>query len=202
MNRKISGHDKLDWFVTKKFILNNFICMVYGCQLRNLITEKANEKRFPMAVSGFSESIENYLEVILDLENTNKVARAKDIANRLSVNRGSVTGALKNLSEKGLINYEPYNFITLTSEGKRIAGEITRRHGILKNFLLNVLCIDPETAEETACRMEHVIDRKTADRFLQFVEYIDKCPERCRDWIQSFSAYCLANEGENPNNSK
>ena len=151
-----------------------------------------------MAASSFSESVENYLEVILDLENTRKVARAKDIAERLGVNRGSVTGALKNLSEKELINYEPYSFVTLTPEGRRIAREITRRHGILKNFLLSVLCVDPDTAEETACRMEHVIDRKTADRLLRFIEYIDNCPRAGRDWIQSFTNYCLTNDGEKP----
>lgn len=115
-----------------------------------------------MTALEFSESIENYLEVILDLEKTQRVARTKNIADRLGINRGSVTGALKNLSEKGLINYEPYSYITLTSEGKRIAEEITRRHGILKDFLLNILRINPTTADETACRMEHVIDKSTA----------------------------------------
>ena len=92
----------------------------------------------------YSESMENYLEVILELENSNKVARAKDIADRLGINPGSVTGALKNLGEKGLINYAPYSFVTLTPKGKRVAAEITRRHAVLKDFLLNVLGIDQE----------------------------------------------------------
>ncbi len=59
------------------------------------------------------------LEVILDLEKIQKVARAKDIAEKMGVQRGSVTSALKNLEEKNLINYEPYSFITLTPEGKK-----------------------------------------------------------------------------------
>jgi Mn-dependent DtxR family transcriptional regulator len=53
-----------------------------------------------------SESLEDYLETILDLEKTNKVARVKDIAEKMGVLRGSVTGALKNLAEKKLINYK------------------------------------------------------------------------------------------------
>ena len=71
-----------------------------------------------------SESLEDYLEVILDLESERKVARAKDIAEKMKVQRGSVTSALKKLEEKGLINYEPYSFITLTEKGKTIADEI------------------------------------------------------------------------------
>ena len=88
---------------------------------------------------GLSESLEDYLEVILDLEKTNKVARAKDIAERLDIQRGSVTGALKALEKKGLVNYAPYSYITLTPKGSRIAREITRRHNGLKDFLLQVL---------------------------------------------------------------
>ena len=48
-----------------------------------------------------SDSLENYLEAILELEETQKVARAKEIADRLKIQRGSVTGGLKTLSEKG-----------------------------------------------------------------------------------------------------
>ena len=50
-----------------------------------------------------SENMENYLEAILDLEKTNKVARAKDIAEKLGLQKGSVSGALKVLKEKSLI---------------------------------------------------------------------------------------------------
>jgi DtxR family Mn-dependent transcriptional regulator len=141
-----------------------------------------------------SDSLENYLEVILELEETNKVARAKQIADRLDIQRGSVTGGLKALAEKGYINYKPYSFITLTSKGKRIARDITYRHGVIKDFLTNVLQIDPETAEETACRMEHAIDATSIDRLVCFIEYIFSCPRAGEQWIQSFLSYCTGDK--------
>ena len=55
-------------------------------------------------ITDLSESMENYLETILDLEKTNKVARAKDIAEQLELKPGTVSGALKGLKEKDLIN--------------------------------------------------------------------------------------------------
>ncbi len=109
-----------------------------------------------------TESSQSYLEVILELETAQKVARAKDIADRVGVQRGSVTGALKLLEEKGLIHYQPYSFITLTDAGRKIAEEVAYRHRVLKDFLFNVLQIDEPTAETTACRMEHAIDPKCA----------------------------------------
>lgn len=144
-----------------------------------------------------SESLEDYLEVILDLEETNKVARAKDIAERLDIQRGSVTGALKALEEKGLVNYAPYSFITLTGKGNKIARDITRRHKGLRNFLYQVLQVDAETADATACRMEHVIDAQTMDRLMCFFDYVQSCPRTGPDWLKNFVRFC-AKETQDP----
>jgi DtxR family Mn-dependent transcriptional regulator len=137
-----------------------------------------------------SENMENYLEVILELETINKVARVKDIADRLGIQRGSASGALKTLGEKGLIHYEPYSFITLTADGRKIAEEIAERHKVLKDFLENILQIDPETAENTACKMEHAIDETTKERLVCFIKYIHACPRAGQQWLQSFVDYC------------
>lgn len=141
-----------------------------------------------------TESTQSYLEVILDLETTHRVARAKDIAARLGVQRGSVSGALKSLEEKGLIHYQPYSFITLTEIGREFATEIVHRHTVLKDFLLNVLQIDEKTADATACRMEHVIDKKTVERLVCFIEYINTCPRAGKKWLESFIEFCKTDE--------
>lgn len=137
-----------------------------------------------------SENLEDYLEVILDLERTKKVARGKEIAQRLNIQPGSVTGALKTLDSKGLINWERYGYITLTEKGMSIAENITNRHSILKGFLINVLQIDKVTADSTACRMEHAVDEQTMSKLVQFIEYLDTCPHtktNCSSAFRDFS---------------
>ena len=141
-----------------------------------------------------TESMENYLEVILELEQDNKVARAKDIADKLQIQRGSVTGALKMLSKKGLINYEPYSFITLSESGKKVAKQITHRHQVIEEFLVTVLRIDAETASSTACRMEHAIDEDTLERLVCFIDYLKLCPRAGKDWLESFINYCTSGD--------
>ena len=136
-----------------------------------------------------SESLEDYLEIILALEKTNKVARVKDIAEKMGVLRASVTGALKNLAEKGLINYKPYSFITLTRKGATIAKDITRRHSVIKDFLQNVLLLNAESAEKNACRMEHAMDKVAVNRLVKFLEYIHDCPKTGDDWLNAFVNY-------------
>ena len=137
-----------------------------------------------------SESLEDYLETILELEKINKVARVKDIAEKLDIQRGSVTGALKLLGEKGLINYEPYSYITLTDEGIAIAQKITRRHNILKDFLTRIVQLTPEKSDIMACRMEHTVDETSMTRIVQFIEFIDNCPRTGSEWIDAFINYC------------
>jgi DtxR family Mn-dependent transcriptional regulator len=141
-----------------------------------------------------TESMEDYLEAILALEQRHKVARAKDIAERLDVKRGTVTGALKALAEKGLINYAPYSYITLTPEGTAIAREISRRHAVIRNFLTEVLRIPPETAETTACRMEHVVEGLVLNRLVCFIDFIQQCPRAGNELLRSFISFCESGE--------
>ncbi len=137
-----------------------------------------------------TESMEDYLEAILALERLHKVARAKDIAERLAVKRGTVTGALKSLAERGLINYTPYSYITLTPQGSAIASEISRRHQVIRNFLTEVLRIPLETAETTACRMEHVVEGMVLSRLVCFIDFIHQCPRAGNDLLRSFISFC------------
>lgn len=125
-----------------------------------------------LSMTNLSPSLEDYLEAILRLEKKYRVARVKDIAKSLGVQMPSVTGALKNLREKGLVNYEKNSFISLTETGIRAAEMINSKHYILDEFFRDVLLIDPATASEEACGTEHVISSKTATRIKALTDYV------------------------------
>ncbi len=144
-------------------------------------------------MKGLSENLEDYLETILLLQSENSVARAKDIAEKMGVLSGTVTSALRSLSEKKLVNYKPYSFITLTEKGQAIAEEILRRHNVVKDFLQCVLLLDEEKAEENACRMEHSMDKVAINRLVQFIDYIYQCPRTGQDWIDNFNNFYTRN---------
>jgi len=134
--------------------------------------------------------LEDYLEVIFHLEQSNRVARAKDIADQMNVQRASVTGALKALAGRGLINYSPYSYITLTSSGRSIARDVIHRHEVLKEFFVTALQMDSEQAETNACRIEHAINPKAIDRLVRFLTFIKICPRTGTDWFEAFARYC------------
>ncbi len=137
-----------------------------------------------------TSSLEDYLEAIFSLELESKSARSKDIAERLGVQRGSVTGALQTLAYKGLIHYHPYSAITLTTEGFRQASRIVYRHKALFEFLHTFLQLPEDLAESNACRLEHHIDDEALDRLISFVQFVRTCPRTGADWISAFTRIC------------
>ena len=143
-----------------------------------------------MGKSTLSDSLEDYLEAIHHIVERKKAARAKDIAARLGVNGSSVTGALHSLSEKGLVNHAPYDIVTLTPEGERLARGITRRHTVLRDFFVKVLGIDDESAEQSACRMEHAVSQEILSRLAEFLDFIHVCPRIDVRWIEETGYFC------------
>jgi DtxR family Mn-dependent transcriptional regulator len=141
-------------------------------------------------VEDLSASLEDYLKAIAKITAEKQAARAKDISQRLDVNMSSVTGALRALADRGLVNYAPYEFVTLTEQGKEAAREVVRKHEGIRDFLIKVLAIDEETAEKTACQMEHAVSREVLDRFIQFVDYLEVCPRAGSTWAEEFGYYC------------
>lgn len=123
-----------------------------------------------------SASQEDYLETICHIVSDKKVARVKDIAEKMGVTSASVTGALRSLAERKLVNYTPYDVVTLTPAGESVAREIIKRHGALKDFFRRVLFVDEAAAEDCACKMEHIISDEVIERFVCFAELMAACP--------------------------
>jgi DtxR family Mn-dependent transcriptional regulator len=142
--------------------------------------------------TSLSASMEDYLEAIFHIVIENQVARVKDIASRLKVHKSSVTAALRNLANHQLINYAPYDVITLTPQGVKLAQDVVRRHEALRDFFVKVLTVDEHLADEVACRMEHTIPRTIVDRLILFSEFLEVCPRAGGKWLRGFQDFCDA----------
>jgi DtxR family Mn-dependent transcriptional regulator len=138
-----------------------------------------------------SASIEDYLEAIGHLERKNRVARVKDIAGRLNVQMPSVTGALKVLRDKGLVNYQRNSYITLTEEGLKVAKSVTNKHASLAAFLSEILLFAPEDAQEEACKIEHTVSDETVERLERLMDYCKEYVVEKKEGPRSWKKYIL-----------
>lgn len=137
-----------------------------------------------------SASLEDYLEAILNLTNESNVARSKDIAKLLGVSRSSVTGALRVLKKKGLANYKPYDYVTLTESGRIVAVEIANKHNILKSFFVNVLGVETDVAQKAACKAEHSLGPGIIAKLLCFIEFVNQNSKNGRDLVKELQKFC------------
>jgi DtxR family Mn-dependent transcriptional regulator len=143
-----------------------------------------------MKTEQLSASQEDYLEAVFHISKEKQAARAKDISQRLNVRASSVTSALRSLAALGLVNYAPYDLITLTETGMTAAREIVRRHEALSDFLVTVLGVDPVEADQAACKMEHSVTKSIVDRLVKYADYIKHCPRGGITWDSGFGYYC------------
>ncbi len=141
-----------------------------------------------------SASLEDYLEAIYHIVDRKNAARAKDIVERLGVHNSSVTQALRSLSEKGLVNYAPYDLVTLTEAGQEAAASVVERHRALRVFLLEVLGLDHEQAERDACRLEHAISQDVLERLRLLMDFRHRHPDAVVTWDKVRGAFVGAGE--------
>ncbi len=116
-----------------------------------------------------NESAENYLETILVLSKIYPVVRSIDIAHELGFKKSSISVAMKNLREKNLITVTDEGFIYLTPSGKDIASMIYERHTLLSAWLEH-LGVNKETADQDACKIEHVISEESFAALKKHIE--------------------------------
>ncbi len=125
------------------------------------------------APTAASQAVEDYLERILELINTKGYARVVDIAQSLGISQASVTNMVQRLDAEGLLNYEKYRGLVLTTAGEALARNITRRHQLLTDFL-KLLGLDDEVIYHDVEGMEHHISPPT----LRAIEALTRQLER------------------------
>ncbi len=115
------------------------------------------------------ETMEDYVELLADLLETQGEARLIDLSRRFGVAHPTASKMLVRLKEEGYVENKPYRSIFLTEKGKKLAQQCKQRHEIVLNFLIH-LGVDPATAEYDAEGIEHHISEETLNIFKNFTE--------------------------------
>lgn len=123
--------------------------------------------------AAITPSMQDYLETMLSLSESVGEIRVTDVAAQLKLAKATVAQGINHLKQHGLVLQERYGPVELTASGREMAREVRWRHGKLKQFLTQVLAVDPKIAEKDACLMEHVVSKHTMNRLFRFLESTD-----------------------------
>lgn len=138
--------------------------------------------------TSLSPNMEDYMENIAELLKEHDIVRVKDIAKKLNIKMPSVTAALQKLREKGLVDYEKYGHVQLTSKGKDIAETIYEKHSFLTEFFHIILSMNNKIAEDQACKLEHHLNKDASIKMQRFVEFYKQERHDGQQWIQRLNS--------------
>lgn len=118
-----------------------------------------------------SATEENYLKAIYKYSPSGELVGTNTLAKSLQTTPASVTDMLKRLSDKALVEYQPYHGVRLLEPGKKIALQIIRKHRLWEVFLVNTLNFTWDEVHETAEQLEHVNSALLVDKLDEFLGY-------------------------------
>jgi Mn-dependent DtxR family transcriptional regulator len=119
--------------------------------------------------------VEDYLERISELIKTKGYARVVDIAAELKISQASVTTMVQRLDGEGLVKYEKYRGMVLTSAGEEVAARIAHRHELLTHFL-TLLGLEKEVVDHDVEGMEHHVSAETFESLEKLSRYLEAHP--------------------------
>jgi DtxR family Mn-dependent transcriptional regulator len=115
-----------------------------------------------------SSTVENYLKAIYlgvsSLAPPQRLLPMGQLAAALGVAPGTATTMVKTLADSGLVEYEPYAGVALTSAGQKLAALVVRRHRVIEVFLVKVMGYRWDEVHEEAEQLEHVVSERLIDR--------------------------------------
>lgn len=118
-----------------------------------------------------SQSAEDYLKVVYKLQDAHGVVTTNAVSERMNVSAASVTNMVKKLADMGLVLHEPYQGITTTETGRKVALEIIRHHRLLELYLAQAMGYSWDKVDAEAERLEHVISEEFEDKIDEMLGY-------------------------------
>jgi DtxR family Mn-dependent transcriptional regulator len=119
-----------------------------------------------------SDIHEMYLKTLYSVRGKHDAARVADLADGLGVGPGTASEVLKKLVRLHLVDHERYGLVALTPAGNKVAECVLRRFETVRDILVEVFGVDPETASVDACMMEHAVSPATVNRMKAFLRRV------------------------------
>lgn len=112
---------------------------------------------------------EDYLEAVLILQKKQGMVRSVDLARYMGFSKPSISHAVGVLKNGGFLTVDGDGFLHLTDIGREVAEKVYERHWFFTEQLV-AAGVDLETAEQEACRMEHIISDESFSRLKEAAE--------------------------------
>ncbi|WP_030148250.1 metal-dependent transcriptional regulator [Mycetocola saprophilus] len=122
------------------------------------------------------DTTEMYLRTILDLEEENIVPLRARISERLGHSGPTVSQTVGRMERDGLVVVSGDRHLELTTEGRRKAVQVMRKHRLAERLLSDVIGLEWELVHDEACRWEHVMSEQVERKLLEVLDHPTESP--------------------------
>jgi DtxR family Mn-dependent transcriptional regulator len=127
-------------------------------------------------VEGHHPAVEQYLETILELEESGVVPMRARLVERLGVSAAAVSETVKRLEREGYLTLDDDRVMHLTDTGRAYATSMLRRHRLAELLLVDILEVPWAQVHEEACRLEHAISPSLEAHLVTLLGDPGACP--------------------------
>ncbi len=127
-------------------------------------------------MDGHHPAVEQYLETILELEESGVVPMRARLVERLGVSAPAVSETVKRLEREGYLTLDGERVMHLTGSGRAYATSVLRRHRLAELLLVDVLKVPWSQVHEEACRLEHAISDNLEAHLVALLGDPGACP--------------------------
>ena len=127
-------------------------------------------------MEGHHPAVEQYLETILELEESGAVPMRARLVERLGVSAPAVSETVKRLEREGYLTLDEDRVLHLTDTGRAYATSMLRRHRLAELLLIDVLKVPWSQVHEEACRLEHAISDNLEAHLVTLLGDPGHCP--------------------------
>ncbi len=122
------------------------------------------------------DTTEMYLRTILELEEEGHIPMRARISERLDHSGPTVSETVARMEKNGLVIVSGDRHLEFTTEGRKLAIEVMRKHRLAELLLANIIGLDWHLVHEEACRWEHVMSEQVERKILELVSDVEKSP--------------------------
>lgn len=132
----------------------------------------------------FTPKMKHYISTIYEICSESSVARITDIASNMGVSKSNVSNIMRDLAEKGIVNFKPYGFVTITGEFQEKAERLSDMKKAFQDFLQHELSLPGEMAERNADAVFYLNDDLVINRMKEMLDHQKNCCKHDSERIQ------------------
>ena len=120
---------------------------------------------------------EDYLRAIYRLSETlARPIKSSELTTKLGLSKSTVSQRLKEMQKHGWIQQMAYGPINLTTEGLRLAQNLTYKHRLIELYLMQELGVPKDQVHQEAHQLEHAVSDDLIQRIAQKMGHPTCCP--------------------------